>query len=501
LTKLRRRDLSFLRIVALTFIPGVGLLLWPSRPVRSDNFVFYFPNARHVLPFELIEQKKYLPLLQVLNVIGKVTGLQEKKPVLRVWFGETQLEFRLDNKKVRLGKNQVELADPVRVSNGQWVVPVDFLTTGLPRLAHQTIEYQVGSNRIFIGDVKPSAFSVRLDRVANGTRLTVQFTDKVTVRTESQNGKWVMSLGDRAVEPMEPSYEFHDPYVKDLRFDDQDGIAKLILTPVENGLDFYPSMADSGKVLLADVMKPPPTVVEQPRTPTEVTAPSSATAPISPAGAEEVQATPPGPPLPVVVLDAGHGGEDAGARSHDGVVEKDLVAQVVARVRLALLETRKYRVVLTRVGDSNPSFEQREVAANVARPAAFITFHAGNLGSSAPRIMIYSYHSSSAASGAGDGSHQPFIPWTRIQETHLDRSRQLAETLGLQFEKIPGVTTAKPEEAPVRSLRSVDSPAVAIEFGSVSPETDSAVLTGLGFQQQVSEAIARALANFEGKQT
>jgi N-acetylmuramoyl-L-alanine amidase len=115
--------------------------------------------------------------------------------------------------------------------------------------------------------------------------------------------------------------------------------------------------------------------------------------------------------------------------------------------------------------------------------------------------MIYSYHSSSAASGTGDGWHQPFIPWTRIQETHLDRSRQLAETLGLQFEKIPGVTTAKPEEAPVRSLRSVDSPAVAIEFGSVSPETDSAVLSGLGFQQQVSEAIARALANFEGKQT
>ena len=56
-----------------------------------------------------------------------------------------------------------------------------------------------------------------------------------------------------------------------------------------------------------------------------------------------------------MALDAGHGGEDNGGHSHDGVLEKDLTAQYVARVRSALLATAKYRVVLTRTGDVNVS--------------------------------------------------------------------------------------------------------------------------------------------------
>ena len=78
------------------------------------------------------------------------------------------------------------------------------------RLTHQPVEYQEGTNRIFIGDVKPASFSVRLDPIANGVRLAVQFTDKVSVQTASSNGKWVMFLGDHPMEPMEPSYHFQN---------------------------------------------------------------------------------------------------------------------------------------------------------------------------------------------------------------------------------------------------------------------------------------------------
>ena len=46
---------------------------------------------------------------------------------------------------------------------------------------------------------------------------------------------------------------------------------------------------------------------------------------------------------------------DNGGHSRDGVLEKNLVAQYVARVRSALLATDKYRVVLTRAGDVNVS--------------------------------------------------------------------------------------------------------------------------------------------------
>src|SRR5208283_1767866 len=134
---------------------------------------------------------KYLPLLQVLNMVGKVGGIQEKKNSLKVYFGPTQIELRANNAKVLVERSGYDLPQPVYVSDGQWMVPVEFLTIILPHLTHQAVEYQEGTNRIFIGDVKPASFTVRLDPVANGVRLAVQFTDKVAVRTASSNGKWV----------------------------------------------------------------------------------------------------------------------------------------------------------------------------------------------------------------------------------------------------------------------------------------------------------------------
>ena len=66
-------------------------------------------------------------------------------------------------RKVQVEKASYELPQPVHLSDGQWMVPVDFLTTVLPHLTHQAVEYQEGTNRIFIGDVKPASFTVRVD--------------------------------------------------------------------------------------------------------------------------------------------------------------------------------------------------------------------------------------------------------------------------------------------------------------------------------------------------
>lgn len=483
-------------LVAISAL-GIAALFWLARPLRSENFVFYLPTARHVLGVTTIEQAKYLQLLHVLNLVGKVGALQEKRGSLKVWFGEAEIELRQDNKKVQVNKTTMTLADPVRVVNGQWMVPVDFLPGVLPRLTRDPIEYQVGTNRIFIGDVKPTSFTVRLDSVPGGARLTVQFTEKVALRTAASDGKWVLFLERRAVEPLEASFRFTDPYISELRFDDQDGHPKLIITPAAGGLNFYPSLAESGKVLLADVLKPSPVTTP----PTGEPSPAPAAPAVVPAvppvpGEAELPGEVSGPPLPVVVLDAGHGGSDLGARSRDAVFEKDLVAQLVARVRHALLATGKYRVVLTRVGDVSLSFDERATSANRLRPIAFLTLHAGKLGVNTPRVTVYSYQPSSLAPPPEDEPATLFVPWARAQQLHIERSRELARALSQQLAQIPGLTTDAPREAPVRALRSVDAPAVAVEIGTLSEEEDSHVLANPTLHHLIAAAIARALETF-----
>jgi N-acetylmuramoyl-L-alanine amidase len=404
------------------------------------------------------------------------------------------------------------------------MVPVDFLTTILPHLTHQPVEYQEGTNRIFIGDVRPSSFSVRLDAIANGVRLAVQFTDKVAVHTASSNGKWVMFLGDRPMEPMEPSYHFQNAYLSDLQFDDQDGVPKLILSPTSSGLNFYPVLAEGGKMLLADVVKPPsasaqsttPQPAPQPTPASTLNPPDQQTPQVS----EESPAAPPGPPLPVVVLDSGHGGNDNGGHSSDGVLEKDLVAQYVARVRSALLATAKYRVLLTRVGDVNVSADQRALAANLSGAIYFLSFHAGDLGSTSPRIAIFTYQPASvaaptvaptpvvAASSPGVPAAPPavpdtapatptFVPWGQVQEARMGQSLQLALALQQQLALVNGVEVDLPTTAPLRSLRNVNAPAVGIELGRLAPDADATALTSLAFQQQVAAAVVQALASVD----
>ncbi len=473
---------------------ALAIVFWPAGPARSDNFVFYFPDAHQIVPLVMIGETKYLPLLQVLNLVVKVGGLQERGNSITVWFGNTQLELHDADNRVRVNREKLSLAEPVRVSNGQWGVPVDFLTLVLPKLTREPIEYQVGTNRVYIGNVKPSSFTVRVDQLPNGARLTLQFTDPVTVRTASQNGQWVMTLGGHPLEPLEQSYHFQDAYVRELRFDDQDGVPKLVLTPTSSGFNFYPVMAEGGKVLLADVLKPPPVSAEQPRQ-----AESPAQAGPIPAGIEELPEAQPGPPLPVVVLDAGHGDTETGGRSRDGLFEKDLVAQLVARVRQAVLETRRFRILLTRVGDTNPTLDQRELAANTARPFVFLTFHAGNLGSSPVRVAIYSYRAPSWLAGAKpEVQKNAFIPWAHIQRLHADRSRQFAQMLRDHLSQIPALTADDLVEAPVRALRSVDAPALAIELGSLSPETDAAPLADAELQRAIAAAVVQGLEDFQG---
>jgi len=497
---LRRLSKSRLCAVLLFLLAMVGLF-WPTRQLRSDSFVFYFPSNHVLLPLETIDNGKYLPLLQVLNSVGKLGGLQEKKNSLRVWFGPNPIDLRADDTQVRLEKGPLNLARPVRVRSGQWLVPVDFLVTVLPQLTHQTVEYQEGTNRIFLGDVQPESFSVRLDPLPNGARLTIQFTAKLAVHTAASNGKWVLFLGDRPMEPVESSYHFQNPYISGLEFDDQDGLPKLVLTPAGPGLNFFPVQAEGGKIFIADVAKPQSTELPLPGAPPtgELPAPPAAapTGPGTPAPPSEAPPATESAPLPVVVLDAGHGGPDTGGRSSDGVLEKDLTAQFVARVRAALLGPNKYRIVLTRTGDAEASADQRATVANLAGAVCFISFHASDLGSVARRIAVFSFQP--AAPPAPLDPHHPraLIPWSEVQETHLEQSRQLAAALQEQFSHLEGVEADAPSAAPVRGLRNVNAPAVAIEIGRLAADAEAAPLTDPTFQQQVAAAVAQAVASLD----
>jgi N-acetylmuramoyl-L-alanine amidase len=101
---------------------------------------------------------------------------------------------------------------------------------------------------------------------------------------------------------------------------------------------------------------------------------------VAAAPAKKPAATPKVPPtstfaLPVIVLDAGHGGRDPGAEGIGGVQEKDIALLITQRLAARLPTRIPAIVVLTRADDSFVSIERRlEVPPDQA--AVFISVHA-----------------------------------------------------------------------------------------------------------------------------
>lgn len=210
----------------------------------------------------------------------------------------------------------------------------------------------------------------------------------------------------------------------------------------------------------------------------------------------------------MIVLDPAHGGTNTGARGENGLVEKDLVLQI-ARTLQAQLQNHGYRVVMTRTDDSNPSYDDRAAIANAYRDALFITLHVGSTGKIGTVRAFYDQFwspipamSSSAQAPAPNAKQSAatakspastLISWQEAQRPYVDASHRLADLLQLQFaQTFPGsplVSTA----VPLRDLRSVADPAVAIEIANVSAPSADTILALSG---PLSADIERAVATF-----
>jgi N-acetylmuramoyl-L-alanine amidase len=253
----------------------------------------------------------------------------------------------------------------------------------------------------------------------------------------------------------------------------------------------FASSAKQAQTLPAQAETTPPSQ----QSPTEAPAPSRAPTQTAPAG-------------PVIVLDPGHGATDTGARG-ENATEKDVVLQLARSVR-GVLDRQGYRVVMTRNDDSNPSYDDRAALANAYRDAVFISLHASSTGSagtvrayymqfSAP-ISAAPVASAPAAKGAPARPAPPVaLPaWEQAQRPYVTASHRLADLI--QGELARAFSGSPPNSAgvPVRVLRSVTTPAVAIEISSVSTQTPE-LLAASG--DPLGGAISRAIAAFRQTST
>jgi N-acetylmuramoyl-L-alanine amidase len=240
-----------------------------------------------------------------------------------------------------------------------------------------------------------------------------------------------------------------------------------------------------------------------------------------PSGTQSQQNTPPAtnsPQVPqsapaeeapalTVVLDPAHGGADFGARGPTGLAESDVVLDFARAARIAL-EAQRLRVLLTREGNQDPTFNARSAMINGLVNAIFISLHVSSSGPVGTARTYYYVFPSNVAAAVNPSEGAPpqiappsgaqttrnsLVQWDQAQRSSVDSSRQLAflvQTVLVQrFKGSPDAPIA----APVRQLRTITAPAIAIELSSIDV-TDAKRLDQMA--QPLAEAIGRAVAEF-----
>jgi len=172
-----------------------------------------------------------------------------------------------------------------------------------------------------------------------------------------------------------------------------------------------------------------------------------------------------------IVIDPGHGGSDPGALAHDGTRESDINLEF-AKILASMSEDYGIEVVPTRVADEFVSLEDRAKMANEAGPDCIISVHAN-----------------AAASDNASG----FEVWTSPGNTPAD---QLATWIydNLEMEAPisgrPDYDDGDPDrEARFYILRRTTAPAVLVEFGFMTNQTDLGYLKDPAWRSRMARAV------------
>jgi N-acetylmuramoyl-L-alanine amidase len=177
----------------------------------------------------------------------------------------------------------------------------------------------------------------------------------------------------------------------------------------------------------------------------------------------------------VVVLDPGHGGDDAGARGH-GVAESEIVLDLAGRIegRLGALGVTTY---LTRSADTCPDDHERAAFANEMAAEIFVSLHLDAL-------------DSAHASGSACFFYGASLPAREVRSAVGER---LADLISREVASRTDLTDGRTQPKSWELLRLTRMPAIRLDAGYVTSAGDAARLATPEFRDALAEAVVAGI--------
>ncbi|MGG0794167.1 N-acetylmuramoyl-L-alanine amidase family protein [Brevibacillus laterosporus] len=174
----------------------------------------------------------------------------------------------------------------------------------------------------------------------------------------------------------------------------------------------------------------------------------------------------------LIVVDAGHGGHDVGAKGTVGNYEKDFTLSVANRLVEYLKQHKEFQVVATRSTDTYLTLKERTDIANEIDADVFISVHANSFKPETRGTETYYYNQNS-------------LDLARVVHKHLLAATQFPDR--------------KVKQNNFYVVKNTKMPAVLTETGFLTNQIENTQLMSPQFQDKVAKSLADAI--FEYYQT
>jgi N-acetylmuramoyl-L-alanine amidase len=222
----------------------------------------------------------------------------------------------------------------------------------------------------------------------------------------------------------------------------------------------------------------------------------------------------------VVVIDAGHGGEDPGALGPRGIREKDVALGIALELEAILRRNTDFEVHMTRDTDVFVDlWERGEIATRLKgeRPGLFVSIHGNSIQNQRSTRGFETYFLSEARTEherrveaienapisrqgqSVDPENEPDLDFILRGLRNLDHqhwSNLLAEFTQQELEEFHPGPNRGVKQGVLAVLTNALMPSVLVEAGYLSHEEEGRLLAERTFQRETAQALARAIERF-----
>jgi N-acetylmuramoyl-L-alanine amidase len=222
----------------------------------------------------------------------------------------------------------------------------------------------------------------------------------------------------------------------------------------------------------------------------------------------------------VIAIDAGHGGEDPGARGRRGSHEKNITLAIARGLKAKVDAEPGMRGVLIRDGDYFIPLFDRTAKARRAQADLFVSIHADafiNRDARGSSVFALSEHGATSAAaswlaksendadligGVNLAAKDKYLAKTLLdlsQTATINDSLKLAKAVLGEVGDVNRLHRGIVEQAGFAVLKSPDIPSILVETAFISNPEEEAKLNDAGYQQRMASALLSGIKRYFAK--